>query len=250
MSIDVVDLRNFYSQRLGVVTRRIVSAAIRHHWPDARGQCVIGIGYTTPYLGIFRDNAERCLAFMPAQQGVLKWPTARPTKSALVDEYQLPLADSSVDRLLLVHALEVSDDPESLLREMWRVLSPSGRLLVVVPNRRGLWVRTDHTPFGHGRPYSRAQITQLMRQTWFTPAQWSEALYMPPWRGQWVLRSASIWERFGAAVSSPFSGLHLIEANKQVYRAVPMRRERKRLIPALEPVLAPTPSSRTPSSGT
>ena len=82
--------------------------------------------------------------------------------------------------MLLVHALEVSDDPAELLREMWRVLTPSGRMIVVLPNRRGPWARADNTPFGHGRPYSRSQMTQLLRETWFTPAAWSEALHMPP----------------------------------------------------------------------
>ena len=141
---------------------------------------MLGLGYPTPYLGLFREDCERCIAFMPAAQGVLKWPTARPTLATLVDEFSLPLPDAAVDRILLVHALEMSDDPEGLLREVWRVLAPSGRMIAVIPNRRGVWTRTDNTPFGHGRPYSRSQITQLLRQTWFTPTAWGEALFMPP----------------------------------------------------------------------
>ena len=142
--------------------------------------------------------------------------------------------------MLLVHALEMSDDPERLLREVWRVLAPSGRLIAVIPNRRGVWTRTDNTPFGHGRPYSRAQITQLLRQTWFTPASWGEALFMPPVGNSWFLRSAMAWERAGAALSLPFAGVHIVEATKQVYRAIPAHRERTRLIPSLEPVLVPS----------
>ncbi len=140
MSVDVIDLRNFYSQRLGVVARRLINRGIRARWPAAQGQRVLGIGYPTPYLGLFREDAERCLALMPAVQGVLKWPTGRPTLAALVDERELPLPDSAVDRILLVHALEMSDDPGDLLREVWRVLAPSGRMIAVIPNRRGLWV--------------------------------------------------------------------------------------------------------------
>ena len=49
---------------------------------------------------------------MPAAQGVLKWPTARPALATLVDEFSMPLPDAAVDRVLLVHALEMSDDPE------------------------------------------------------------------------------------------------------------------------------------------
>src|SRR5947209_17550246 len=163
MSLDVVDLRNFYGQPLGIVARRFIGRGIRRHWPDLRAQRVVGIGYATPYLGLFREEAERCLAFMPAAQGVVKWPTHRPGLAALVDELEMPLPDSSIDRMLLVHALEMAHDPTALLREIWRVLAGGGRLLLIVPNRRGVWARTDTTPSGHRRPKSRSQITELLR---------------------------------------------------------------------------------------
>ena len=143
--------------------------------------------------------------------------------SALVDENELPLPDAAVDRVLLVHALEMTHDPGALLREIWRVLASGGRLLAVVPNRRGLWARMDTTPFGHGRPYSRAQINQLLRETWFTPTGWSEALYVPPVRAAGSCARRSAWERTGATLSAPFAGVHLVEATKQVYRAIPAR---------------------------
>jgi len=240
MSIDVIDLRDFYSRRLGIVARQLINRAIKERWPRAEGQRVLGVGYPTPYLGLFREDAERCIAFMPAAQGVLKWPTARPTLAALVDEFSLPLPEAAVDRILLVHALEMADDPASLLREVWRVLAPSGRVIAVIPNRRGVWTRTDNTPFGHGRPYSRSQITQLLRQTWFTPTAWGEALFMPPYAGGWLLKSALVWERAGAALSLPLAGVHIVEATKQVYRAIPAKRERAHLIPSLKPVLVPS----------
>jgi SAM-dependent methyltransferase len=242
MSIDVVDLRSFYNQRLGVAARRFIGRGIRARFADARGVSVLGVGYATPYLGLFREEAERCLAFMPAVQGVVKWPSQKASLAALVDELDLPLQDSSVDRVLLVHALEMAHDPGALLREVWRVLAGGGRLLAVVPNRRGLWARMDTTPFGHGRPYSRSQITHLLRDTWFTPVGWSEALYVPPIARGWFLRSAVAWERAGATISAPFAGVHIVEATKQVYRAIPARRERARLVPTLEPALAPSPS--------
>jgi len=147
-----------------------------------------------------------------------------------------------------VHALEMAHDAEALLREVWRVLAAGGRLLAVIPNRRGVWARTDTTPFGHGRPYSRSQITHLLRETWFTPAGWGEALYLPPVGRNWFLRSAFAWERAGATISAPFAGVHIVEATKQVYRAIPARRERRLLVPALKPVLAPSPGGAARSS--
>src|SRR5271154_6271831 len=137
--MDVVDLRNFYSQHLGVVARRFVGRGIRSRWSDTRGMRVLGVGYPTPYLGLFREEAERCLAVMPASQGVVRWPSTRPSLAALVEEDDLPLTDSAVDRVLLVHALEMSVDPAELLREAWRVLAARGRVLAVVPDRAGVW---------------------------------------------------------------------------------------------------------------
>jgi len=241
--MDVVDLRNFYAHPLGTVARRFVGRGVRRLWAGSAGLRVLGIGYATPYLGLFREDAERCLAFMPAAQGVVKWPSERPTLAALVDECELPLPDAAVDRILLVHAVESSRDVTTLLREVWRVLAAGGRILAVVPNRRGLWARMDTTPFGHGRPYSRSQITHLLRETWFTPTAWGEALYVPPIDRRWFLRSALAWERTGAAVSAPFAGVHLVEATKQVYRAIPVRAKKlvPNLKPVLEPVLAPSP---------
>src|ERR1700743_1579432 len=208
MTIDVIDLRDFYSQRLGIVARRTINRGIQARWPNAAGQRVLGLGYPTPYLGLFREDSERCIAFMPAAQGVLKGPTAPPTLATLVDELSLPLPDAAVDRILLIHALEMSDDPEGLLREVWRVLAPSGRMMAVIPNRRSVWTRTDSTPFGPGRPHSRPPLTELLRQTWFTPTTWGEALFMPPVTAGWFLRSAFAWERVGATMSLPVAGVH------------------------------------------
>ncbi|MCA0317469.1 MAG: class I SAM-dependent methyltransferase [Proteobacteria bacterium] len=239
---DVIDLRAFYTSQLGTVARRMVSRAIRTHWPSARGMTTVGLGYCTPYLGLFRDEPDRSLAFMPAQQGVIHWPTARPCRSVLVEDHMLPLPDAAVDRLLIVHALEVSDDVQALLSEAWRVLAAGGRVLAVVPNRRGLWAQRDNTPFGQGRPYSARQLTELMRQSSFTPVAWSQALWVPPLKKSLILGSAIAWERMGSALSLPFAGVHLVEATKQVYRPAAVRREDS--VRIFRPVLQPTPAAR------
>lgn len=236
MPSDVVDFRNFYAQPLGHVARRLIARAVRRRWSDTRGMSLVGLGYATPYLGLFRDEVERTFALMPAAQGVVKWPSAAPTLAALVEETLLPLPDASVDRLLAVHALEMTVHPPDMLREVWRVLAAGGRLMMVVPNRRGLWARIDTTPFGHGRPFSRGQLVELLREALFTPVGWGEALWVPPFTGGALLRTAVAWERVGATLSLPFPGVHIVEATKQVWRPIPAKR---RLMSALEPVLAP-----------
>lgn len=238
MRPDVVDLREFYQTPLGQIARRHVSRRIRLLWPNLAGQRVLGLGYATPYLRPFRDEAERVLALMPAQQGVLHWPPEGPCLTGLAEEVELPLPDYSMDRVLLVHGLEPCEPASAMLREIWRVLAPGGRLLVVVPNRRGLWARFDHTPFGHGRPYTRSQLSRLLRDNQFSPLQGATALFLPPSRYRFLLRAAGAFEKVGERWGPRFAGVLLIEAGKQIYAATPLRERprRRRLVPALQPV--------------
>jgi SAM-dependent methyltransferase len=236
MSLDIVDLRDFYSTPLGQTARRILGARLRTRWHNVNGESLLGLGYATPYLKSFREEALRIIALMPAEQGVVHWPPPNePSSTALVDEYELPLPSSSIDRALCVHLLETSQHPAELLQEVWRVLGPGGRVLLVVPNRRGWWARTERTPFGQGRPYSRPQLTHLLRESFFSPLHWLEALYMPPSNRKWIVRSALLWERLGTNLSAPFSGVHIVEATKQVYSVLPVRAQRRAA--KLKPIL-------------
>lgn len=216
MQIDVTDLKTFYAAPLGQVVRRLLGERIRARWRSAAGCTVVGLGFAAPYLGAFRGEASRTGAFMPAAQGALVWPTAAARLSVLVDEDSLPLPDNAVDRLLVAHCLEVAERTRPLLRELWRVLAPEGRMILIAPNRRGLWARFDTTPFGQGRPFSRRQLDRLLRDALFTPLDWGYALHAPPFDKPIVLRSAMAWERFGDRFSPAFAGVILVEARKEL----------------------------------
>lgn len=216
---DAVDLRDFYRSSLGRLTRRVIRQRVRNIWDNTSGQRILGLGYATPYLLPFQDKAERVLAAMPARQGVLHWPSEGAGQVTLCDEAEIPLPDVSMDRVLLVHALECSEQLRPMLREVWRVLADGGRLMVVVPNRRGIWARMDRTPFGHGYPYSPAQLNRLLRDTLFTPIRTERALFAPPSRSRMVIASAPAWEQVGQRLFPTFSGVLISEAGKQIYAA-------------------------------
>ncbi len=127
MWTDVVDLRDFYATSPGRMARRLVNRRIRAIWPDLTGQRLLGLGYPVPYLGAFQDEAERTLAVMPALQGVLHWPQSGPNQVALADEAELPFPDQSLDRVMLIHAVEFSEQVRPMLREAWRVMTSGGR---------------------------------------------------------------------------------------------------------------------------
>lgn len=240
MSFDIVDLQSFYASVLGRLAARNVVRIVTRQWPGTAGLSFAGIGYATPYLEPFRADCLRALALMPARQGVVNWPTPGRSSAALIDPEEIPLPTASIDRVLVVHALEFSDHPADMLEECWRILTPGGRLMIVAPSRTGLWARVDATPFGHGQPYSRGQLRELLRENLFSPLFWDEALYAPPFANRLMLRMAPALERIGARLHLPGAGILIVEASKQLYRPVAVRRAVMRHAPRLaEQALAP-----------
>jgi SAM-dependent methyltransferase len=229
MYSDIVELRSFYDHSLGHVAQRMIARKLRETWPDVRGQTLLGIGYAVPYLGVFASEADRVLAAMPATQGAMRWPRPRPNRVTLCEDTDLPFHDNAIDRIVLVHALEVSESWRQLVRECWRVLNPSGKLIVVVPSRRGLWARSERTPFGHGHPYTSAQLSRLLRQESFDPEPADRALYVPPFRWRFLVRTARFWERVGYRLFRRFAGVIVMEANKSMLQPItgePVARQR------------------------
>ena len=238
MHSDVVDLREFYDTRLGRVAQRMIRRRLRQLWPDVHDQIILGLGYATPFLRPFREEADRVIAMMPARQGVVAWPRDGARLTTLVEDTALPLPDMSVDRVLLVHGIEVAEDLRGLMREVWRVLAGNGRLLVVVPNRRGIWARLDRTPFGQGRPYSGSQLSRMLRDTQFLPERVDHALFLPPVRWPFLLTAAAAWEEIGTRWFRAFAGVVMIEASKQLYQLTSAR-----TAPVRRPLLVPIPAA-------
>lgn len=230
MWTDVVDLRDFYASDLGQVSARVLRQNLRQFWPNTAGLEILGLGFAIPLLQPHLRDAKRVLAAMPQAMGALHWPKDGKSLTFLTDEGALPLADNSIDRVILIHAVESSDQLRGMLREVWRVMADGGRLIVVVPNRRGVWARLDLTPFGAGRPYSVGQLGRLLRDNLFTPNGQRGALYLPPMSSKLGLNWAGAWEKVGARWAPGFGGVLMMEATKQVYAVTPGTKVKGRLL--------------------
>jgi SAM-dependent methyltransferase len=243
MRRDVLELRAFYASPLGAAAREMVGRKVEEAWGDAHGLDALGLGYATPYLDGFRPKARRVVAAMPAAQGVEVWPGGKGNLACLSDEFSLPLPNALFDRILCVHALEETEDPVELLREVARVLAPSGRTILVVAARNGLWSNAEATPFGHGRPYTRRQLEALLREAELEPSGWTRALYVPPFG--WAARWAEGFEQVGAWLWPRFAGLILMEAVKQTYAVKPKGVKARARV--FNPVPLPAPAGPAPA---
>ncbi|MDD3020618.1 MAG: class I SAM-dependent methyltransferase [Alphaproteobacteria bacterium] len=190
---------------------------IRNWWDDVHDMRVVGIGYTTPYLNMFLEESDRTISISPAGQGIYPWPENADNLATLAEESELPLETNSVDRVLLVHSLEHAELLRSNLQEIWRVLKSNGRLIVITPNRRGLWSRAEWSPFGQGTPYSREQLRFFLRDNLFVYEQSTCVLYTPPLRWNIVRNSSETLEKYLPWILPGMGGLHMVEASKQIY---------------------------------
>ncbi|MDP7151236.1 MAG: methyltransferase domain-containing protein [Paracoccaceae bacterium] len=218
MHLDVQDLRNFYYRSaLGRTVQKSIREQILLRWPEAKGQTVVGYGFAVPLLRPYLKDARRVTALMPGPQGVMPWPAGLPNVSVLCHETMWPIDTGQVDKLVIMHGLETSDDPSNLLDEAFRVLGPGGKLMLVVPNRAGLWMRNDDTPFGYGRPYSLGQLETLLQIHDFMPEYHCGALHFGPWQTRFWLKASGMLERMGNRLSNVLtSGVLIIEADKRV----------------------------------
>lgn len=217
MHLDVQTLRDFYYRSaLGRAAQKVIRNEVLRMWPDATGQTIVGYGFAVPVLRPYLKSARRVIGLMPAPQGVMAWPGGAPNLSVLCEETQWPLETGHVDRLVLMHGLETSERPSDLLDECYRVLGPGGQALFVLPNRSGLWARSDVTPFGYGRPYSLGQLEQQLKLHDFLPEAHMSVLYQPPSSRRFWMRTAPLWEKTGRAIPAVMAGgVMLVLASKK-----------------------------------
>ncbi|MEM6410969.1 MAG: class I SAM-dependent methyltransferase [Pseudomonadota bacterium] len=218
MRQDVASLEAFYASPLGTKARECLTSRILDLWGDLNKETLLGVGFATPLITELGHKTDFSIAVMPAAQGGLTWAsTDRGVSTVLAEEGDLPFKDGSFTRIIVMHALEESPAPFGLLREIWRVLAPEGRLIVIAANRLGLWARAESTPFGHGRPWTRGQLAHLLEETMYQTAAWTHSLYMPPSQWKPVLTMADGLEKVGETFSRVIGGVVLIEAVKRLY---------------------------------
>lgn len=219
MHLDVIDLRNFYYRTgLGRAAQRAIRNRVLELWPETKGQTVVGFGFAVPLLRPYLASARRVIGLMPGQQGVMHWPANADNLSVLCEETAWPIETGRVDRLIMMHGLEPSENPAALLSESWRVLGPGGKAIFIVTNRAGMWSRRDVTPFGYGRPYSLSQLEAQLKSYHFVPERHRAALFLPPSERRIWLRMGPMLERYGHRISARFvGGALVVEVSKRAH---------------------------------
>lgn len=253
MSYSVKQFYDFYGSDIGQNVRDIIARRIATRWPEIQGETVLGCGYSVPYLdGFGRGKGNRILTMMPAYQGAVFHGVTQPCKNTvfLSHSNSLPLEAVSVDRAVLVHYVENAHNLHAMLNEIWRVLKPNGVVMVIVPNRAGMWARAEWSPFGQGQPFSATQLHAVLGQHRLIPEHYEGALFMPPVRrSPLVLKMAQMFEYVGQSCLPFVAGLHCVEARKTVYARPSTPQSGSAVLSKTKKFLQPKPSVATSRHG-
>lgn len=238
---DVIDLKLFYASTMGKMAHKTIMSSIRKRWPSAHEEAILGIGFCHIYLQHYIESADRVLALMPSRQGAIHWPADSKNLTFMADEAEIPLADNSVNRILVVHAFENTEQLRLMLQEIWRVLTPEGRVMVIAPNRRGLWARVPSSPFAHGSAFTASQLRDVLREHRLTPHEPEYLLFTPPSSKEYIVKAAPIFESLGRKFCTLLSGLVLLEAEKQIFaltgQTANSYKRKAEYIPSSQPVM-------------
>ena len=131
---------------------------------------------------------------------------------ALCDLVALPFASQSVDLVVLPHALEFSDAPHQILREVERILIPEGQVIIIGFNPFSLWGikrrlnQTGNFPW-NGSYLSITRLNDWLKLLGFEVDRSTLGCYAPPFEQEhWLQRCHLIeglghrWWNFSGAV--------------------------------------------------
>ena len=121
-----------------------------------------GPGVVSSYL---QNHDIPCIAVEPSRGGVLA-SAKRGVPSIESDLESLQIPDASVGRIGLFDVLEHIELRDDFLREIWRVLSPDGSLILTVPALNWLWSAADEHA-GHFIRYSQRSIRRELAKNGF-----------------------------------------------------------------------------------
>jgi SAM-dependent methyltransferase len=141
------------------ISRRAILKALRSCLNDFNGIVLdVGCGYM-PYKGLVLSPPSRATEYLglDLENGIY-----RNKPDIYWKGNEIPLAESSVDCAMATEVLEHTPNPESVLREIQRVLTPGGLLFFTVPF---LWPLHD-VPFDEYR-YTPYALSRHLRNSGF-----------------------------------------------------------------------------------
>jgi SAM-dependent methyltransferase len=219
------ELCEWFAQLPGRSLLAVESYSLRAVWPSLFSKVAVQLGCVGPV-----DLLEDCNAQVRAvldRPGVSGTPVVRVYG---VPE-QLPFDSRSVDIMLLPHTLEFADDPHQVLREVSRVLTPEGHVVILGFNPFSLWGlchllrrRRGSAPW-NGNFLQLARIKDWLKLLDFEIARGRMLYYRPPLASESTMDRLRFLDKAGNRWWPMAGAVYLLVAKKRVAGMTPIRPE-------------------------
>ena len=234
-------LREWFNSEAGITIVRSAVATVERLLPNI-------FGY---HLAIFGDYIDRDLISNSriSHQIILSAAYQKDSDTTLVTAHTaLPLAENSIDVLILPHTLEFADDPHQLLREAERVLIGEGHILIISFNPwsfYGLWKALLGWRGGvpwRGKFISQNRIKDWLQLLGFDIEKTTKVGFRPPINRPGINRKFEFLEQLGAFCWPVFGNVSILLAKKRVASITPLKAswETRRRLLAGGSVVEPT----------
>jgi len=171
------------------------------------------------------------------------------------DSDALPLESDSVDTIIAHHCLEFAENPHQVLREIQRVLTPQGQLLIIGFNPFSLLGCNTHIRgrlrdplWSRHQPVSERRLRDWLNLLGCEVLDVFRLYALPPVGGERLRHLISRGDAWAARHGLVLGGVYVLHASKQVVGLHPPRRalaaRRGRLV-GLVPKAAPVPVPQT-----
>jgi SAM-dependent methyltransferase len=157
---DAKTLEKFYSSKQGQVFSWFLQEEFLR-MADFSDNQIAGLGFTSPYK--FENFINLC--------------TEEAANSIQIAPTQLPFRNTELKQIIALHYLENTDLPMLALQEIWRVLEPSGSLILVIPNAKSYW---KNTAIAGNINFDNKKIIEMLLANKFYIRRQKQAIFHPP----------------------------------------------------------------------
>jgi len=219
----VSSLDAWYRSTLGMELAQQEERCLERMLHDTFGYYLLQVGGGNCFPEVIRGSRIRQHILVPAI-------AVRQTlgAQAVASPNRLPIANDSVDVVVLPHTLEFADDAHQVLRETERVLIPEGRLVVIGFNALSMWGAWRLVRRRQGKaPWCGKFLTPFRIGDWLSLLGFDieiqeMMMFRPPWRRA-LLQQFSFLDTMGRRFWPLLGGVYAIRAVKRVSTLTPLR---------------------------
>ena len=228
-------LRSALGQRVYSLERKLATEALAQVF-----------GWQLLQIGLWGDDDGLLAEGRTQRKAVLAWHGSRPgDRPAPIRSRtdSLAIASDSVDAVVLPHTLEYEPEPHEIVREVGRILSAEGHLIVLGFRPLSSWglrhlFARDGFPPGLERMIGERRLRDWLKLLGFEIVDARRYLFTLPLGSS--TSSQSFFERSGQYLWPMFAGGYLMKARKRVYTLTPIRPRWRRRPKVVGGLIEPT----------